>query len=297
MMFMEDEIKEYLTYIKLEKKLSQNTILNYEFDLKKYLNYFKNKNVNSITVQDISNYLQILSKEGLNPKTIRRHETTIKEFHRYLLKIKRIDKDITISLPNIKQTKKLPVTINKTDLEKILDVSLDNAFKYRDKAMLELMYGSGLRVSELVNLTLYSIDLSNDIVLIEGKGSKERIVPINRYTKKSLIDYLNVRNTLLKVKNNNEDKLFLNNHGKGITRQGFSLILKNILKNKSIDIKATPHSLRHTFATDLLNGGADLRTIQELLGHSDIVTTRIYTHVASNKIKEDYIKYAERKEE
>ena len=138
---------------------------------------------------------------------------------------------------------------------------------------------------------------AENIILINGKGNKQRIVPLNEYAIKALKDYLEVRPSLIKVKNGNPDLLFLNNHGKGISRHGFNYIMQNILKEKGIKTKITPHSLRHTFATTLLNNGADLRTIQELLGHSDVVTTRIYTHTANNKLKEDYIKYNTRKEE
>lgn len=310
MMFMKDNlnnrsnidnlIADFLSYIRFEKKLTKNTYDNYEYDLKNYSKYLKTIkifDVNLITLDIINYYLQKLSKDGLNPKSITRHITTIKEFHKYLVKINIVKEDVSLNVTSIKQTKKLPVVISHEDMNKILDVNLENPYKYRDKAMLELMYGSGLRVSELVNLTIYSIDLQNDVILIEGKGNKERIVPINKYTKKAILDYLDVRSSLIKVKNGSPDKLFLNNHGKGITRQGFNLILKNILENKDIKIHATPHTLRHTFATDLLNNGADLRSIQELLGHTDIVTTRIYTHVANTKLKDDYIKYNARKEE
>ena len=300
MMFMKDSVSDYLSYIKLEKKLSKNTYLNYEYDLISYLNFLESIKINNpkrITINVINDYLKKLRQDGLSPKSITRHITTIKEFHKYLVKVKIVDFDPTINLENIKQTKKLPSVIKQDDMNKILDVNLDNPFKYRDKAMLELMYGSGLRVSELVNLTIYSVDLINEVILIEGKGKKERLVPLSKYAKESLLDYLEVRRSLLKPKNGDTDKLFLNNHGKGITRQGFNLILKNILEKNSIDGNITPHTLRHTFATDLLNNGADLRSIQELLGHSDITTTRIYTHVLNNKIKEDYIKYNTRKEE
>ena len=157
--------------------------------------------------------------------------------------------------------------------------------------MLELMYGSGLRVSELVNLTLYSIDLYNNTILIEGKGKKMRIVPLGEVSKKYIELYLEKRNELIKRKNGISDKLFLNNHGQPITRNGFNFLLNNILKEKGINKKITPHTLRHSFATHMLNNGADLRTIQELLGHSDIVTTRIYTHVSRNKIHENYDEY------
>lgn len=297
---MKDSVSDYLSYIKLEKKLSKNTYLNYEYDLISYINYLENikiDNFKKITINVINDYLKKLRQDGLLPKSIMRHTTTIKEFHKYLIKVKIVDFDPTINLENIKQTKKLPSVIKQDDINKILDINLDNPFKYRDKAMLELMYGSGLRVSELVNLTIYSIDLMNEVILIEGKGKKERLVPLSKYAKEAILDYLEVRSSLLKTKNGNTDKLFLNNHGKGITRQGFNLILKNILEENKINENITPHTLRHTFATDLLNNGADLRSIQELLGHSDITTTRIYTHVLNNKIKDNYIKYNARKEE
>lgn len=297
---MKEDIKDYLTYIKLEKKLSKNTITNYAFDLNSYVEYLEKKGIckaSNITINDIQKYLEFLSKDGLNPRSIKRHITTIKEWHKYLLRIKKVSSDVSLNIDSMKQDKKLPVVIPESDMNKILDIKLENAFKYRDKAMLELMYGSGLRVSELVNLTIYSIDLENDYVLIEGKGKKERIVPISKYAKKAIIDYLEIRNSLVKSKNKTLDKLFLNNHGKGISRQGFNYILKNILEDNNILIKATPHSLRHTFATDLLNGGADLKSIQELLGHSDIATTKIYTHVLNNKLKDDYMKYNLRKKD
>lgn len=299
-MFMKYEIDEYLTYIKLEKKLSKNTIDNYKLDLVNYIEYLNKNNIgdlNKITIEDINNYLYNLNKSGLNARSIRRHITSIKEFHKYLVKFKKVKNDVSTNIETIKIDKKLPTVISNDEMNQILDIDLTNAFKYRDKAMLELMYGSGLRVSELINLTIYNIDFENNYILIEGKGKKERIVPMSKYSRLSLEEYLEERYKLLKKNNLDEEKLFLNNHGKGITRHGFNYILQNILKDNNIKDNITPHSLRHTFATDLLNNGADLRSIQELLGHSDITTTRIYTHVANNKIKEDYIKYNERNEE
>ena len=293
-------IEDYLSYIKLEKKLSKNTIFNYKLDLDNYQEYLKKKgitNPNKITLNDINTYLKYLKDKKLDARTIARHITVIKEFHKYLLRVKEVKEDITLNLDNIKVAKKIPNILNDHDLNLVLDVKTDNAFKYRDKAMLELMYGSGLRISELINLTIYSIDFDNNCVLIEGKGNKERIVPISAYSREALLNYLEVRSSLLKKKKEATDKLFLNNHGEGITRHGFNYILQNILKEKDIQVKVTPHSLRHTFATTLLNNGADLRSIQELLGHADIVTTRIYTHTQNNKLKNDYIKYNTRKEE
>ena len=299
-MSMKYELDEYISYIKLEKKLSKNTIDNYKLDLKNYINYLEELNIcklDDIKTSNINNYLNKLSKKGMSSRSIRRHITTIKEFHKYLVKFKKVKDDQSINVDVVKVSKKLPIVIDNNDMEKILNISLNNTFKYRDKAMLELMYGSGLRVSELVNLTIYNIDFQNNLILVEGKGNKERIVPISKYSKEALENYLSKRSNLLKKGNLDEEKLFLNNHGKGITRHGFNYILQNILKDNDIKSNLTPHSLRHTFATDLLNNGADLRSIQELLGHSDITTTRIYTHVANNKLKEDYIKYNDRNEE
>ncbi len=293
-------ILDYLMYIKTEKKLSNNTVLNYEKDLESYDNYLKKKRITDfqdVTLKDVDDYIGELGKDGLAAKTIARHITSIRELHKYLLKTKKVKNNIMENFDSIKLGKYLPTVLNEEEVEKILDVKLENAFKYRDKAMLELMYGDGLRVSELVNLTIYSIDFENDIILIEGKGSKERIVPLNPYAKEALKNYLEVRGSLIKTKNGDTDKLFLNNHGKGISRQGFNFILKNILEDKDIKTHATPHTLRHTFATDLLNNGADLKSIQTLLGHEDIATTSIYTHVVNNKLKDDYIKYNVRKED
>ena len=296
---MKDDIEEFETYLKLEKKLSNNTIQSYIFDLENYQKHLEKKkifNINSVTFEDIENYLKELKQENLNPRSIRRHISTIKEFHKYLVKTKKIKKNVAINIEPIKIDKKLPTVIDQDDMNKILNIQLDNSFHYRDKAMLELMYGSGLRVSELVNLTIYNIDFQNKLILIEGKGKKERIIPMSEYSYEALNKYLEVRPQLVK-KGKNEEKLFLNNHGEGISRHGFNYILKNLLKDNNIEKNITPHSLRHTFATDMLNNGADLKSIQELLGHSDLTTTRIYTHVINNKLKEDYLKYNQRKED
>ena len=291
-------IEDYLSYIKLEKKLSKNTILNYKLDLDNYQVYLKKNritNPNNITLNDINTYLKYLKDNKLDARTIARHITVIKEFHKYLLRVKEVKEDITLNLENIKVAKKIPNILNDHDLNLVLDVKTDNAFKYRDKAMLELMYGSGLRISELINLTIYSIDFDNNCVLIEGKGNKERIVPISVYSREALLNYLEVRSSLLKKKKEATDKLFLNNHGEGITRHGFNYILQNILKEKDIQVKVTPHSLRHTFATTLLNNGADLRSIQLMLGHSNISTTQIYTNVSDEKLIENYELFHPRK--
>ena len=292
---MENYIDDYLNYILLEKRLSNNTYDSYTFDLECFKSYFNNKKIDNIKENDIVLYLEYLKEEKkLSSRSIERHLTTIRGFFKYLVKMEIIKYDITKNIDNLKIGKHLPMTLTIDEVNKLMDIPLDNPFNYRTKAMLEVMYGSGLRVSELVNLTLNDIDLYNDTILVHGKGSKERIVPLGDYAKEYLTKYLEVRNSLIKRKNGNPDKLFLNNHGKPITRNGFNFLLSKLLKEKGIDKEITPHTLRHSFATHMLDNGADLRTIQELLGHSDIVTTRIYTHVSKKQIQSNYDKYETR---
>ena len=186
--------------------------------------------------------------------------------------------------------KSLPKTLSIEEIDKLLDIKLNDHFSYRNKAMLELMYSSGLRVSELVNVKIHDIDDSNCIIRIMGKGKKERIVPLGDYAIKYIDIYLKEhRNKLIKRELN--EYLFLNNHGKKMTRQGFFKILKQLAQQKNIKTDFSPHTLRHSFATHLLNGGADLRSIQEMLGHESISTTQIYTHVSKEQLKENYNNY------
>ena len=295
---MQEEINDYLDYILLEKGLSKETKESYAFDLDNFKCYFEKKDIKDIDENDITNYLEYLSKDKkLSSRSIERHLTTLRGFFKYLIKMDILQNDIMKNIDNLKLGRFLPNVLTMEEVDKLMDIKLDSPFNYRTKAMLEMMYGSGLRVSELVNLTLNDIDLYNMTILINGKGNKERIVPLGEYAKDYLEKYLNIRGELLKKKNGNPDKLFLNNHGKPITRQGFNFLLNNLLKEKGIEKEVTPHTLRHSFATHMLDNGADLRTIQELLGHSDIVTTRIYTHVSKRQIKDNYDKYEGREDE
>ena len=187
---------------------------------------------------------------------------------------------------SFKLSKKLPSVLTIDDINNILDIKIKNNFDIRNKAMLEIIYATGLRVSELVNLKIYDIDINEALVRTMGKGSKERIIPIGEYAIEAIKNYLKVRGSFLKKEIN--DYLFLNNHGKKMTRQGFFKILKKIAKEKNIKKEISPHTLRHSFATHMINNGADLKTIQELLGHSDISTTQIYTHISTEKLKETF---------
>ena len=281
------EIIEYLDYIKFERKLSNETVKNYEYDLNKFISYLKENHINSfnkVTVGNIENYLKYIS--NLNSRSISRNITSINNLFIFLLKEKRVKKNPCEFIDRPKIKKSLPDTLSVEEVSNLLDIPLKTKYDYRNKAMLELMYGSGLRVSELISLTMRNIDLENDIVRCLGKGSKERIVPINDYSMYYLKLYIDKRNLFLI--NGFNDYLFLNNHGKQMTRQGFFKNLKKILLEKGIKKNVTPHTLRHSFATHMLSGGADLKSIQILLGHSDISTTKIYTHISKEKIKRDY---------
>ena len=295
---MNDYINDFIDYLVVEKGLSLNTQESYRFDLldfSKYLEDNKINDFNSLSEKDLTNYLTYLKdNKKLKARSIERHLTTLRMLYKYLIKNEIIKTDITSNIDNLKLGRHLPNVLTVDEVNDLLDIKEETVFDIRTKAMLEIMYSSGLRVSELVNLELSDIDMYNDTILINGKGNKERIVPIGEYSKKYLKDYLDVRNSLIKRKNGNPDKLFLNNHGLPITRNGFNYLLNNILKEKGIDKKITPHTLRHSFATHMLDNGADLRSIQELLGHSDIVTTRIYTHVSNRQIHDNYKEYQTR---
>ena len=295
---MNDYINDFLDYLVVEKGLSNNTQDSYRFDLLDFSKYLDEKKINdlkSLDEKDIINYLTYLKDDKkLKARSIERHITTLRMLYKYLIKNEILTNDITANIDNLKLGRHLPDVLTVDEVNDLLDIKINTIFDIRTKAMLEIMYSSGLRVSELVNLELSDIDTYNDTILINGKGSKERIVPIGEYSKKYLNDYLQVRNELIKRKNGNPDKLFLNNHGMPITRNGFNFLLNNILKEKGIKKNITPHTLRHSFATHMLDNGADLRSIQELLGHSDIVTTRIYTHVSKKQIHDKYKEYQTR---
>ena len=280
-------INEFTEYLIIDKKYSENTIKAYNNDLKKFKNFIKNKTINNIDENSIKDYLKYLNKQNNDTKTISHNISTLRSFYKFLLIEKKINKNPMeyIELPKTK--KSLPKTLSIEEIDKLLDINLTDSFSFRNKAMLELMYSSGLRVSELINVKIHDIDTSNCIIRIMGKGSKERIVPLGDYAIRYIELYLKeYREKLIKKELN--DYLFLNNHGTKMTRQGFFKILKALAKEKNIKTEFSPHTLRHSFATHLLNGGADLRSIQEMLGHSDISTTQIYTHVSKEKIKENY---------
>ncbi|MBQ3421083.1 MAG: tyrosine-type recombinase/integrase [Romboutsia sp.] len=242
-MKIEDAINDFINYCVFEKGLSDKTKESYYNDLCIYKDYIKKDRVEDISSDDIKGFLKSRNNNEKS-STIAHNLTVIKNFHKYLYKENVVKEDISLFIDRPKLQKKLPKTLSVEDVDKLLDIELKTMFDYRNKAMLELMYGTGLRVSELVSLTLNDIDTTNCIIRIMGKGSKEREIPLGEYSIYYLNMYLEVRGSMLKGKDDN--KLFLNNHGRGMTRQGFFKNLKKILKEKGLNADISPHTLRHS---------------------------------------------------
>ena len=292
---MDRDIDDYKNYLVFERRMSKNTTSSYIRDLEGYRDYLKEnkkkEDIKSINKNDIEDYMEYLNKGDYTTTSIARKLTAIKNFHKYLFATNKVDVDESLTIERPKLRKTLPNVLTVEEVDKLLDIPTNTPFDYRNKAMLELLYGTGLRISEMLDLKVGDVDFENCIVRCFGKGSKERIVPIGEY----IIEYLNLylengRRVLLNNKKMT-DYLFLNNHGGRISRFSFFKILKRLLKEKGIKKDVSPHSLRHSFATHMLENGADLRSIQELLGHSDIATTKIYTHITNKKVENDYIEY------
>ena len=291
-MKIEDAIVDFIQYCLFEKGLTDQTVKSYQNDLNVYFEFLSSHkiyNVGDITSDDIKEFLKERG-DTESTSTLAHNLTVIKNFHKYLIKENVVKEDSSLFISRPKLRKKLPRALTVEEVDLLLDIPLSTPFDYRNKAMLELMYGAGLRVSELVSLTVNQVDLENGMIRIMGKGRKEREIPIGEYGVYYLKQYLECRGQLIKY-HRQEEALFLNNHGKQITRQGFFKILKGLLLEKGLNPDVSPHTLRHSFATHLLSHGADLRSIQEMLGHSDISTTKIYTHVSNEKVTEDYKKY------
>lgn len=288
-----DDFQMHLITIKHMNEESSS--YSYTDDVYKYLEYMEKNNINDATKireKDLIDYLKYLDNNKYETSSVARKIVSIKAFHSFMEEAYHVP-NISLKITSPKFYRKLPDILSIEEVDDLLDIKTETAFDYRNKAMLELMYSSGLRVSELVSLELKDIDLENRVVRCFGKGKKERIVPIGDYALDYIKKYIYEYRPLLK-KEYYTESLFLNNHGKEMTRQGFFLIIKKIAKEKKIVKNITPHMLRHSFATHLLNNGADLRTIQEMLGHSNISTTQIYTNLTTDILKENYKLYERR---
>jgi integrase/recombinase XerD len=281
--------KQFINYLRLEKSLSDNTLSNYLFDLDRFINYLKEEqnieNVNEVTDKTIESYVYYLrnkkSKTGdyYSIKSINRHISSLKTFFKYLLAEKNIETNPTDIIDAPKTTRKLPDLLTIQEIDKMfMQTDLDDKYELRDRAIMETMYASGLRVSETVNLRINDIFFKEGILRVFGKGSKERIVPIGSSALRFINLYLENSRPYF-AKTVSEDFVFLNFRGKYLTRMAIWNIIRKYSKKAGIKKAMHPHILRHSFATHLLEGGADIRIIQEMLGHSDISTTQIYTHV------------------
>ena len=283
---MKDEIDKFLEYLKIDKEYSANTIDTYKQHLLLFHNYVEQNKISAIHRKDLEEYMMHLHKVGYQEYTISNHLSSLKSFYKFELITGNCLENPTLNIDAPKLSKKLPKVLTEEEVTKLLDFTIENDFDIRNKAMLELMYATGLRVSELVGLTIQNIDMENNTLRTMGKGKKERWIPIGEVASHYLEAYLEIRTSFFKKEIN--DFLFLNNHGKQMTRQGFFKILKGIAKEQKIEKDFSPHTLRHSFASHLLKYGADLRIIQELLGHSDISTTQIYMHIEDEKKAKDY---------
>lgn len=288
---MKNSIHEFVEYLAVERGLSKNTLESYERDLQSFASYLKqrlNTQVQEAKQSDIVSFLTHLHASGKATSTISRNIASIRSYYQYLLKEQVLTTDPTAHIDTPKIERRLPKVLTIQEIENLLSVpDVSTVPGCRDKAMLEVLYATGIRVSELVSLRVSDVNLSTGFLKCIGKGSKERIIPIGEIAQKALSAYLSFARPQL-VRHHDDGALFLNHHGTQITRQGFWKILKKYAHLAGILKDITPHTLRHSFATHLLERGADLRAVQEMLGHADISTTQIYTHVTKTRLKEVY---------
>ncbi|MGE5328392.1 MAG: site-specific tyrosine recombinase XerD [Deltaproteobacteria bacterium] len=289
---MQAIIDRFVGFLEKDKRLSSNTLQSYKRDIDQYISFLKDMNLSSIENSNkttVIAYLLNLQKKGRATSTISRNLASIRSFYQYLSRVKIVEGDPTVNLESPKAEKKLPQILSTKEVELLLEQPKCTDLKgFRDKAMLEVLYATGIRVSELISLDLEDVNCEVGFVRC-NKGSRERIVPIGTMAIKALKDYLDKARHLL-IADMKEKSLFVNVNGKRLTRQGFWKIIKQYKNQAKISKEITPHTLRHSFAAHLLENGADLRSIQEMLGHSDISSTQIYAQLAKNKIKDVYKK-------
>lgn len=290
---MQKLVDEFLYYLVVERGLAENTLASYNSDLQQFIKYLESaqvKSFNNVSRGLLVAYVVKMQQEGRSPATISQHLAAMKSFYNFLLRERLVEADPTANLESPRQPKKLPMVLTVSEVEKLLSQPKpDSPAGLRDKAMLELFYATGLRVSELVALNIDQVNLQGEFVRCLGKGSRERVVPMGQVACFHIRTYLeNGRGKLIRKKA--EPALFVNQHGRRLSRQGCWKILKGYARAANIKKSITPHTLRHSFATHLLENGADLRSVQELLGHADIGTTQIYTHLTKKKIREVYDK-------
>lgn len=281
----EVQVDKFLFFLKVELNYSELTIKSYQLDLTDFFGYIESKKINYLTItnHDVRGYLKYLDSYNLKNSTISRRISTLRTFYNYLVDENIVENNVFHNVKNPKLEKKLPNYLNYNEMEELLEsIDISTTEGLEKRLLIEMFYSTGCRVSEMINVKINDIDFTNKTIRIMGKGSKERIVYFGDYASKYLDNYLS------KVKC--DKYLFTNKKGEKLNINEVEQIVKDIMKHISIKTHVTPHTLRHTFATHLLNNGADIKTVQELLGHANLSTTGIYTHVSSDRLKDIYFK-------
>ncbi|QVK18909.1 tyrosine recombinase XerC [Mycoplasmatota bacterium] len=291
---MEHYIVMFKNYLAHERNFSYHTITNYEIDLRDFYEFLEIdgiEKVSDMTYQLARKYLAFLHKRQLSKATLARKISSLRTFYKYLQSKKYVEDNPFLMLSLPKKEKKIPKFFYPKEIQELYNsIDLNDFLGERNLAIIELLYGSGLRVSELCNLELSHIHFDNKVILVKGKGNKERIVPMNDYCFEAVVNYINnSRKRLLMKSKSNTYVLFLNHRGTKLTVRGVRDILSRLISHTSKISSISPHMLRHTFATHLLNNGADIRSVQELLGHSQLSTTQIYTHVSKEQLRKVYM--------
>lgn len=287
---MQGLVRRFIHYLTVERGLARNTLSSYQLDLNQYQVFCQSQGLNPLGEgrNAVMAYLLKLKKDGRAPATISRHLAALKSFYRFLLNEGVISTDPTVNLESPRMAQRLPRVLTPDEMDRFLAQPRTNTpAGLRDKAMLELLYATGIRVSELVSMDLSDVNLEHGFIRCFGKGARERIIPLGSVAARYVAEYLTRARAKL-TRGENASALFVNQQGHRLTRQGFWKIIKKYARQGRIAKVITPHTLRHSFATHLLENGADLRSVQELLGHADIATTQIYTHLTRTRLREIY---------
>ena len=293
---MENFLRDYMTMLKVERNLARNSLESYERDLQQYHQYLKTelklKTIRNVTLGHIRSFVRKLSNRGLAANSIKRAVSSIRTYHNFLSAEGHMKDNPAQLLDTPKIPRKLPNVLTIQEIDKILGIIPDNApMAQRDLAIFEMMYSCGLRVTELCDFKTSDILWDSEMIRVQGKGSKQRFIPIGPIARENLKNYLNHERNTLADKNPNVAEVFLSRNGRKLTRMMIWVLLKKWTESAEVKKEVSPHTLRHSFATHLLEGGADLRSVQEMLGHTDITTTQIYTHLDKEHLKEVHRTY------